>query len=70
VTDAKGLKRIWKIENNANVGGDQWYPSMDAMRCCFYFYSKPDAPPQPRRPKRDGKSSIKVAARTRMPNAK
>ena len=56
VTDIKVLKRIWKIENDANVGGDQWYPSMDAMRYCFY--SKPDAPSPPRRLKQDGKSSI------------
>ena len=56
VTDIKVLKRIWKIENDANLGDDQWYPDMHAMRCCFY--SKPDAPPPPRRPKRGGKSSI------------
>jgi SAM-dependent methyltransferase len=53
VTDIKVLKRIWKIENDANLGDDQWYPDMHAMRCCFY--SKPDAP---RRPKRGGKSRI------------
>jgi hypothetical protein len=55
VTDIKVLKRIWKIENDANVGGDQWYPSMDAMRCCFY--SKPGALPPPRPPKQSRKSS-------------
>ena len=56
VTDLKVLKRIWKIENDANIGGDQWYPSMEAMRYCFY--SKPDAPPAPRRRKQDEKPSI------------
>ena len=59
VTDLKVPKRIWKIENEANVGDDLWYPNINAMRCCFY--SKPDAPPPPRRPKQSMKPrSIKL----------
>lgn len=70
VTDLKIAKRIWKIEKEANAGGNPWYPNMNAMRCCFY--SKPDAPPPPRHPKQSVKSSIikldhSLAANPRKP---
>ena len=46
VVDPKIVKRIWKIEKDANEGYPTWYPNGETMRYCFF--SKPDAPCPPK----------------------
>jgi SAM-dependent methyltransferase/predicted NAD/FAD-dependent oxidoreductase len=49
-SNPRALARAWRIETEANEGDVPWYPDADSMRYCFY--SKPDAPPPPRKRKR------------------
>jgi monoamine oxidase/ubiquinone/menaquinone biosynthesis C-methylase UbiE len=60
VADPKIVKRIWKIEKDANEGYPTWYPDAETMRYCFF--SKPDAPRQTRNNRRGkgNRSSLSV----------
>jgi len=49
-SNPQALAKAWKIETDSNEGDYPWYPNADSMRYCFY--SKPDAPTQPRKKRR------------------